>query len=348
MQGPCEPAGYDPVPCFDIDEATHDPATRLSALSDMLRPMVDMAGLGWSGPEGIGMVRMWLLDGLILTEMKLRAHVVVRRPVHLRKYPVKTVALRMHLAGNTSNEIGIDAYRAEPGHAHLADLTELYSSIATDTHFVTATMTHETVGYDPECHPAFVRVAPPQPPDCPVVSTMKRLATDAVHRSLAEANAVAADLVGHLRVHLNEVRDHMTAPPPDEARRLQMRAFVEKSLSDPDLSAGMIAQAFGVSRATVYRELETFGGLRRYMLRRRLEEACKELAFGSGGRGAVAEAARRWQFASVPHFSRAFKQQFGISPAQAVATSLFQLAPDDPREMGKTTARGVPAWLVKI
>lgn len=338
----------DKVPCFDIDHVTNDAESRVQVFSDMVRPMADFAGLGWSGARGIEIARMWLLDRVILTEIKLKAHLMMRRPVHLRKYPRDTVMARHHIDGETSNEIGVDAYRAAKGDIHITDMTELYSGVATATHFIGAVFSQETLGYDPQRHPAHVPVVPPAPYDCAIGECLRSLRKAAGHNHLAEAETIADELISLLRAQLKSAAQQSSEPAPNQIRQLQMRAFVEKSLANPDLSADMIAEAFGVSRATVYRELSTFGGLERYLMRRRLEEACKELAFGTNKRGAVSAAAQRWQFASVQHFSREFKRHFGISPSQTVNTSLFELTPDDPREMGKTTVRGTPAWFVEI
>lgn len=336
------------VPFFDAIMVSDDPDMQVKAMSEMMRPVADFAGLGWSGAEGLDIVRMWLLDGVILTEMKMRAHVMLRRPVHLRKYPHDTVMVRHHLSGHTYNEIGIDAYQAKTGDVHITDLTELWSGVATDVHFYGAALSHGTVGYDPARHPAHISVVPPQPQDCEIASTLRFLVTEAVHGEIEQANASAARFIELLRDYLDGVEADPNAPDPKDIRKLQMRAFLEKSLSHPELSTEMVAEAFSLSRASVYRELSALGGFDRYVQRRRLEEACKELAFGDNTRGIVGEVAQRWQFSSVQHFSREFKRQFGVPPSRAVATSLFKLLPDDPHEMGKVTTRGVPPWYAAL
>ncbi|MEO1028641.1 MAG: helix-turn-helix domain-containing protein [Pseudomonadota bacterium] len=336
------------VPLFDIFVVSDDPDTQVQAMSEMMRPAADFAGLGWSGSEGLEIVRMWLLDGVILTEMKMRAHVMLRRPIHLRKYPHDTVMVRHHLSGQTSNEIGIDAYHAKPGDVHITDLTELWSGVATDVHFYGAALAHATIGYDPARHPAHVPVVPPQSYDCEIADTFRYLITDAVYGELEQANTAAGRFIDLLRNYLDGVEAAPVEPYPKDLRKLQMRAFLEKSLSNPDLSTELVAEAFGLSRASVYRELSALGGFDRYVQRRRLEEACKELAFGDNTRGVIGEVAQRWQFSSVQHFSREFKRHFGVPPSQAVATWLFKLTRDDPHEMGKVTARGVPPWYAAI
>lgn len=334
------------LPVLDLDALSSDPDQRVAIFSDIVRPMADFAGLGWRGSEGLERVRVWLLDELIVSELRLRAHVMERQRVHLQKYPKATILLRWHIEGQTSNELGIEAYQAGPGQIHLTDMTELYSGIATANHVFAVAIAHETVGYDPSSHPVHIPIVPSRGEESRIPECFSMLASAVQRGDAAAARAAASGLVEDVRIMLEA--QVPTVPQGVNLRRLQMRAFIEKCLADADLSADSIAKEFSTSRATVYRDIETFGGLKRYILRRRLEEACKELVFGRAERGAVAAAAQRWHFSSMSHFSREFKRQFGVPPSDAVNTALFRLAPDDPRQPGKTTARAIPPWLERI
>lgn len=92
--------------------------------------------------------------------------------------------------------------------------------------------------------------------------------------------------------------------------------IADSRLADPDLSPAMLAREFNVSVRTLYRAFamaeESVAG---YIRRQRLEQARRELA-ASPGRPDVAEVAARWQFADSSHFIRAFKRQYGETPAQ--------------------------------
>jgi AraC-like DNA-binding protein len=99
------------------------------------------------------------------------------------------------------------------------------------------------------------------------------------------------------------------------ARRVQIRAFIEANLRDPRLTPRHIATALGISprylRLLFSREEETIS---RYVTRRRLEEATRELAASMWRGTTITNIAYHWGFSDAGHFSRAFRQQFGLSP----------------------------------
>lgn len=105
------------------------------------------------------------------------------------------------------------------------------------------------------------------------------------------------------------------------ALRASMDRWIDRHLLDPSLSPAAIAAAHAVSVRTVYRLFgsggATFGAVVRS---RRLARARTELALGQRSLSAIAN---RWGFADASHFSRSFKDAFGMSPsayrAQAAA-----------------------------
>ena len=80
----------------------------------------------------------------------------------------------------------------------------------------------------------------------------------------------------------------------------------------------MLAERFSMSRATLYRLFEDFGGVRHYIQMRRLLQAYRSLArMREGDRiGAIA---LRFGFSDQAAFSRAFRAAYGLSPRE-VAT----------------------------
>ncbi|MFD7013162.1 helix-turn-helix domain-containing protein [Streptomyces sp. NPDC059928] len=118
---------------------------------------------------------------------------------------------------------------------------------------------------------------------------------------------------GVLRQHLDGAEPQLA---PALARAAQNLAAVH--LADPDLSPSLLARELKVSVRTLHRAFgpvqETAGG---YILRRRLEQARRELA--TPGRVSVSELAARWQFADSSHFIRAFKHRYGQTPTAPAA-----------------------------
>ncbi|MFF4507488.1 helix-turn-helix domain-containing protein [Streptomyces sp. NPDC001401] len=97
--------------------------------------------------------------------------------------------------------------------------------------------------------------------------------------------------------------------------------LAETRLADPDLSPSTLARELSVSVRTLHRAFaaaeETVAG---YIRRSRLERARLEL-LAPAGRPSVSELAAHWQFADSSHFIRAFKSQYGRTPAEFARTS---------------------------
>jgi len=99
------------------------------------------------------------------------------------------------------------------------------------------------------------------------------------------------------------------------ARRVQARRFIEAHLKEPDLTATAVARALEVSsrylRMLFAADHETVSG---YILRRRLEECARQLAHSLWRGQTITEVALAGGFNSVAHFTRVFRQQYGITP----------------------------------
>jgi AraC-like DNA-binding protein len=53
-----------------------------------------------------------------------------------------------------------------------------------------------------------------------------------------------------------------------------------------------------------------------YVMRRRLEECANQLADARWRGHSITEIAFGWGFNSAPHFTRSFRERFGVSPRQ--------------------------------
>lgn len=103
---------------------------------------------------------------------------------------------------------------------------------------------------------------------------------------------------------------------------LAAKAYVEDHLEDDDLNVQQIAQAAGVSERHLRRLFAAQGSsVADYLLARRLDRA-KEALLDPRLRGStVAETAYRYGFVSHSHFSRAFKQRFGMPPTELLRST---------------------------
>jgi AraC-like DNA-binding protein len=101
------------------------------------------------------------------------------------------------------------------------------------------------------------------------------------------------------------------------ARKAQIKRFIEGNLRDADLRVDVIAAFLRVSpryvRMLFSDEPETVTA---YIQRRRLERCADFIADPHWGARTITDAAFEWGFSSTAHFSRAFRRHFGQSPTE--------------------------------
>ena len=101
------------------------------------------------------------------------------------------------------------------------------------------------------------------------------------------------------------------------ARRV--RLYIEQNLHREDLAPVLVAKELGVSRSQLYRALEKVGGLCRYLRQRRLRRSLLALCNAGNSGRRIVDLACEHGFADEAHFSRLFRQTFGLSPRAARA-----------------------------
>jgi AraC-like DNA-binding protein len=115
------------------------------------------------------------------------------------------------------------------------------------------------------------------------------------------------------------VREQLEPHSPMRVRDIQcaqLKAYIESRLADPKLSVESIAHACGMSPRSVHRAfaLDASGSVSRYMWMRRINRCAAALQDGTEAHRSITEICYSWGFNSTSHFSRSFKDQFGVSP----------------------------------
>jgi AraC-like DNA-binding protein len=117
------------------------------------------------------------------------------------------------------------------------------------------------------------------------------------------------------------LREQLEGPMPsghEEAQRARVKAFIESRLDDPELSVEAIAHACGMSVRSVHRafEAEPGGSVSNYIWIRRLSHCADELRNPRQAHRPITDVCLTWGFNSTSHFSRLFKEQFGVTPRE--------------------------------
>jgi AraC-like DNA-binding protein len=97
--------------------------------------------------------------------------------------------------------------------------------------------------------------------------------------------------------------------------KMRVGQYLQAHLSDPDLSIQRIADALRCSKRYLHRVFEDDAvSLERQIWNQRLERCHSALAHETNANRSAAEIGFAWGFRSSAHFSRLFKQHYGITP----------------------------------
>jgi AraC-like DNA-binding protein len=153
-----------------------------------------------------------------------------------------------------------------------------------------------------------------------MVNTMLRAFWAQIERGIpAEFGARVArnllDLVA--TAYAMEHRAHAAESSIATARRAQIKRFIECHLRDSDLTAQSVATGIGLSSRYTRLIFSAEGeGISDYILRRRLEECAHQFGNAWWRGRSITDTAFEWGFSSMAHFTRAFKEQFAVTPTE--------------------------------
>lgn len=100
------------------------------------------------------------------------------------------------------------------------------------------------------------------------------------------------------------------------AHLLRIERHIHRHLGDNDLSPASIAVACGISVRYLHRLFQGSGRSVQEWIRALRLQACHEALSSGPPNLPLGELAYRWGFADQAHFSRLFKQRFGVTPGE--------------------------------
>jgi AraC-like DNA-binding protein len=114
------------------------------------------------------------------------------------------------------------------------------------------------------------------------------------------------------------LRDRSASPSVHRSALLyRVKTYIETHLREPDLALPGAAAALGISARYVNQLMAAEDtSFRRYVLTRRLERCKRDLHDPAQVRRHAGEIAFAWGFNDLAHFSRAFKERYGVSPRE--------------------------------
>lgn len=139
--------------------------------------------------------------------------------------------------------------------------------------------------------------------------------------ALDVADGMLSVLTGGLRTLLDPVHP----PQTGEHQLARIKAYVVEHLGDPELSIGRIAAALALSQSYLHKVFRQEGTtLERWIWARRLDACERALRDPGNADRTITDIAFAWGYSDAAHFSRSFRQRFGVTP-QALRKSAVRL-----------------------
>jgi AraC-like DNA-binding protein len=115
------------------------------------------------------------------------------------------------------------------------------------------------------------------------------------------------------------LREQLAAPSPLsylDAQRARIKAYIDSQLGNPGLSVETIAQACGLAVRSIHRifAADPAGSVSSYVWKQRVHRCADALRDDNDARRSITKICQSWGFSSESHFSRVFKDHFGVSP----------------------------------
>lgn len=287
------------------------------SVRDMISTYYDMSPLESDLNLGRFQMHNWFAPTCIFSQSDMDM-VTVRRTKAQAEQGGHLVYIHRYFSGAVRGFCGDVSVDRDPGSVYVFDLERRVECVQFPTTARGILVPKWVIGYDPDRHPPFMEF----PMQHAVGSLLQNLMDAMFDDLFAEDSIDPNDLdqfYAVLKLALGE------DPNRGDVRRVAraalgraMRAFIETNLASPHLNAHLLMQQFGVSRASLFRMFEPYGGVRQYLSNRRLYRAVLELNEKPLRRGDIVDIAERWNFSSHANFSRAVKRHFGAPPGGLV------------------------------
>ena len=290
-----------------FDGAVFAPAARFGAYHDLYAAGTDVERLGTGFAAAM---TGWRLDRSLLYDRRLAGAGHRRDAARVRRDGLDHLTLTLVVAGTFHVDAGDGWRRVLPGEIALLDMTRPSGNRAPDAHVVTMSTARARVEGaidEPRRLHGWV-----------IGATHGALLADHM-QSLTRhaANLDEAALMPVARVGIELLAAAVTgdgaAATPAFERIDRVRAFIEAHLFDPAIGPEAVLGSFGLSRATLYRDFQHWGGLASYIRMRRIEALRERLADAEETRS-LAALAELVGFSSEVRLSEAFLRAFGVRP----------------------------------
>jgi AraC-like DNA-binding protein len=318
-------------------------ADAVSAWQESIGVMFDTRLNGGVDASFRAQVEGFLLSDVALGQCSAPAQWFDRSRRKIGRDNLDHIILQFYLEGTCGRRDGSSDEVTRPGDLWVTDLAQPLASVTTGFSNLNIVIPRRVIApllSQPQSH--HMRVLPGQDPLVTLLrSHMQALITAAPDLREEDVVSVLTPTIALAAAALNGGVDEAGAAPVASAILGSVRRYIEHNLTNPALSAGAVAQQFGMSERKLYYLFEPFGGFATYVQDRRLQRCYEALIDPDLNQRSVAEIAEAMGFLHPKSFSRAFSRKIGMTAREVRAAAVQR----DTLSLGQQTSDQWWTWI---
>ncbi|MCM6775357.1 helix-turn-helix domain-containing protein [Nocardia sp. CDC159] len=269
----------------------------------------------------------WQVGEVVVQQSIMSGFRVVRTPRQIRQSPSPVLTLNVQRRNTSHLAHAQTQYEIPPGEMFVMDFDLPYQFDWHGGELTTLFIPLDRLGLSTDT----IRAALARPrgtPLYPVVANQICLMGDSGEALQNDAGAreLGIACIEMVRGFLRSAaahRDEDGMALPADILLTQIREYVRRRLSDPDLSAAVIARAHNISVRSLYKLCAGAGfGIEQWIIAQRLEKARAALVDPGERHRPIVVIAHQCGFRDASHFTRRFRAAFGMTPRDWRATVL--------------------------
>lgn len=273
-------------------------------------------------------VKSYMLGSMMLSKCRSGVQDFIRDSQTMARDGMDHIMLQYYLQGGNHIKVQDNVVKVQVGDIQILDMSQVLSTttfgqedLLNKQNFVnmTAIVARDRLEEILPCVEALhMRVLRASSPLNHILRTyFDKLYMSASGMTYANADMLVApsvELLAGVFVQTPDVIDK-TQDTLKEGALLAIRKFIDANICSPELGVGMIARYTGLSRASLYRLCQPFGGVMAMVRERRLIKA-RRLLSQTNAKPSVKQIAYSLGFSGSSNFSRAYRQRFGHAPME--------------------------------
>ncbi|MDR2310670.1 MAG: AraC family transcriptional regulator [Brucellaceae bacterium] len=313
------PSAAPPVPSLHFSTQGLPPAEQFKAWRAYMQPIIDV-----QLPDNVtledGFIvshTVWHLGRMLLVLQQSDAYSYARTTAQLRYSPIDHWYLGLRRSGEAWTEVDGKVIKTGYGRVAFRTLGHPYRGRCTQSEIILLYMPYSLFSSEAGL---FKSVN-----NCILSGTLAELLASYLGQVEAHLSSLTLnDLPGIVQTIRNMIANGLEPCLRSDPEHTEHSVFgtmervhhyIHHNLHDPQLTADKICRSVGMSRTRLYQLFEGRGGVLNYIRKQRLQAAYEKLQ-DPANQGRVLDIAQTAGFEVAANFTRAFTNEFGISPSK--------------------------------